>query len=116
MKKSAPQITATAVAYAAFYSAFGDAVRTARDAHKPPLTQAELALRIGLSRTAVVNIEAGRQGVLLHAGMDIARALDVSLDALLEQAIGRAREAEIAGLEQRIRALKAERKDGRRAD
>lgn len=108
MAKSAPQITATAVAHTEFYRAFGAAVCEARGAHTPPLTQAELALRIGLSRTSVVNIEAGRQGVLLHAGMDIARALNISLEALLKRCIAAAREAEIAGLQERINALRAE--------
>lgn len=112
MSKTAPQITATAIANEEFYRAFGETVRAARDAHNPPLTQAELGVRIGLSRTSVVNIEQGRQGVLLHAGMEIARVLDVSLEALLARSITLAREAEIAGLEKRIASLKAERGNG----
>ena len=109
MSRTAPQITATAIAHEEFYRAFGEAVRAGRDACSPPLTQAELGLRIGLSRTSIVNIEQGRQGVLLHAGMDIARALGVSLEGLLARCVALAREAEIAGLEKRIADLKAER-------
>ena len=39
------------------------------------LTQDEIAKRIGLERTSVVNIEAGRQRILLHQVEAIAEAL-----------------------------------------
>lgn len=105
MKHNGYQMTATAVAHAGFYGSFGDAVRRARE--KANKTQAELAEAIGLSRPAVANIELGRQGVLLHNGLDIAATLDVSLMDLLKAALDAARRSEIAHLEERLLALKA---------
>jgi len=58
------------------YSLFGSRVAALR--HERGLKQAELAQRIGLSRSSVANIEAGRQKVLLHQISDIAQALDLS--------------------------------------
>ena len=47
------------------------------------LTQDAVARQIELSRTSIANIEAGRQAVLLHQVIDLARVLDVSVDALM---------------------------------
>ncbi|HTZ87266.1 MAG TPA: helix-turn-helix transcriptional regulator [Solirubrobacteraceae bacterium] len=46
------------------YKEFGSRLRTRRKAAK--LTQGELAERVGLTRTSITNIEAGRQHVVLH--------------------------------------------------
>ncbi len=46
-------------------------------------TQADLAKRIGLTRTSVVNIEAGRQRVLLHDVEKIAAAFQMSPKQLM---------------------------------
>jgi transcriptional regulator with XRE-family HTH domain len=46
------------------YKEFGDRLRARRKAAK--LTQSELAERVGLTRTSITNIEAGRQHVVLH--------------------------------------------------
>jgi transcriptional regulator with XRE-family HTH domain len=47
------------------------------------LKQVDLADRIGLKRTSVTNIEAGRQQIQLHTLWQIADALGVTVGALL---------------------------------
>lgn len=42
------------------------------------MTQEALASKISLSRTSVINIEKGRQQLLVHTLVDIARALHVT--------------------------------------
>lgn len=56
------------------YQMFGSRVRALRE--KRNYTQEELGRRVDLSRTSIVNIEKGRQRVLLHQLVDIADALD----------------------------------------
>ncbi len=65
------------------YVDFGDRVRRRRT--ELGLTQDAVARQIELSRTSVANIEAGRQAVLLHQLIDIARALDAPADTLLPE-------------------------------
>lgn len=48
------------------------------------LDQAELARRVGLKRTSIVNFEAGRQRILLDDVEDFARALGVTPKHLLK--------------------------------
>jgi transcriptional regulator with XRE-family HTH domain len=50
------------------------------------LSQAELALKVGLSRTAIANLESGNQGVLLHHVFALGRALNVDVRELLPPA------------------------------
>lgn len=114
MKANGHQMTATAIAQSGFYGSFGDAVRRARET--AGLTQADLAGQVGLSRPAIANIELGRQGVLLHAGLDIAAALSVSLMDLLAAALEAARREEIAHLEARLAALKTQNGNGPKQD
>ena len=66
---------------AELYRAVGDAIRSARLAQD--MTQEQLARRIEMRRTSVVNIEAGRQRVPLATLYDIADALGVQAAALL---------------------------------
>lgn len=66
------------------YKELGKRVGTARD--KANLTQERLAVRVGLSRTSIVNIEAGRQRVPLHQLYRIADALDLEPADLLPPA------------------------------
>ena len=47
------------------------------------LTQAQLASLAGLSRSALANIETGRQAVLLHDFLALARCLEIGPEALL---------------------------------
>lgn len=64
-----------------FYVSVGDRIRSARTAAR--LTQAELAGRLGLARSSVANIEAGRQRVPLHVFVAIAEALAVDISELI---------------------------------
>ena len=50
------------------------------------MTQAELSVRIGLSRASVANIESGRQAVLLHQFLALASALSTPPSDLLPTA------------------------------
>jgi transcriptional regulator with XRE-family HTH domain len=63
------------------YTEFGKSLRRHRQARS--LTQEQLGAQIGLSRTSIVNIEGGRQHVLLHQIMALARALGLSARDLL---------------------------------
>lgn len=47
------------------------------------MTQEDLALKVSLTRTSIINIEKGRQQLLVHTLVDIARALSVSVPELL---------------------------------
>ncbi|MCY4357007.1 MAG: helix-turn-helix transcriptional regulator [Gammaproteobacteria bacterium] len=54
--------------------------RFRKNAHQ---TQAHLAARVGISRTSLANIEAGRQQILLHYLYSIAESLELSSPSLL---------------------------------
>jgi transcriptional regulator with XRE-family HTH domain len=58
-----------------FYKKVGNSIRKARD--KAGLTQDALALRVGLTRTSITNIEKGRQKLLLHTFCNLANALGI---------------------------------------
>jgi transcriptional regulator with XRE-family HTH domain len=64
-----------------FYTTIGTNIRTIRKARG--MSQEQLAAGIGLLRTSVANIEAGRQRVPLHTLEPIAAALNVTVGALL---------------------------------
>lgn len=49
------------------------------------MTQEALASKISLSRTSVINIEKGRQQLLVHTLADIARALKVAPAELIPE-------------------------------
>lgn len=67
----------------AIYKAVGRVIADVRNHHG--LTQAELADRTGgrLSRSAIANIESGRQRVALHHLIDIAEALGIDAQELM---------------------------------
>jgi transcriptional regulator with XRE-family HTH domain len=67
----------------AFYVETGR--RIAKQRRERGVTQEDLALAIGLTRTSVTNIERGRQKLLLHTLADIAAKLDTSLASLLPE-------------------------------
>lgn len=58
------------------YEAFGKALATRRK--ELGLTQAKLAMRVGMSRASIANIERGRQNVLLHHVYHLADALEIA--------------------------------------
>lgn len=66
---------------AALYAAIGRAIREAR--HDREMTQEQVANAIGLRRTSIVNIEAGRQRLPLDTLYDIADALNIQAVSLL---------------------------------
>ena len=63
-----------------FYSAIG---RRIAEKRRGRLTQEDLAKRLFLTRTSIINIEKGRQQILVHTLVDIARILDVPPGDLL---------------------------------
>jgi transcriptional regulator with XRE-family HTH domain len=65
------------------YRIVGERIRTVRQQHAPPLSQAELAEQLGMSRASVVNIEAGRQRPPLHVLWQIASVLKIEPALLL---------------------------------
>ena len=65
------------------YADFGARIRDRRS--HLGLSQDAVARQIELSRTSIANIEAGRQAVMLHQVIDIARALDVEARTLLPE-------------------------------
>ncbi|MFL0239383.1 helix-turn-helix domain-containing protein [Mycobacterium sp. SMC-17] len=58
-------------------------IRTSRG-----LTQEALALRSGLSRNLLVDVELGKSGLLYERLFDLAAALDVSPDEFLKVGVG----------------------------
>jgi transcriptional regulator with XRE-family HTH domain len=57
--------------------------RVARWRHERGLSQEALGSLVGLSRTSITNIEAGRQSVVAYTIQLLARHLEVSTDDLL---------------------------------
>ena len=64
-----------------FYAAAGIKIRDAR--HQQHLTQEAVASRVSLTRTSIINIEKGKQQLLVHTLVDLARALSVQPGDLL---------------------------------
>lgn len=63
-----------------FYQLLGARIRQLRQSK---LSQEQLAKAASLSRTSIVNIECGRQKLLLHNLFEIAKALNVAPSELL---------------------------------
>jgi len=77
------------------YGDLGAAIRERRTAMG--LSQAALGERVGLGRTSITMIERGSQALLVHQLLEIAKALKVSPDKLLQsielpEALGPSRE------------------------
>jgi transcriptional regulator with XRE-family HTH domain len=77
------------------YAQIGGEIRRRREGLG--LSQAQLADRIGVGRTSITMIERGSQAILVHQLLDIAKALRVSPDKLLDavevsEAVGPGRE------------------------
>jgi DNA-binding XRE family transcriptional regulator len=67
---------------ATFWEKFGLSIRVARGIRG--LTQEQLAKRVKLTRTSIVNIEQGRQKVLLDTAVLLGKELKVSLSKLID--------------------------------
>jgi DNA-binding XRE family transcriptional regulator len=63
-----------------FYAAVGRQIAKARIGR---LTQEALAVKAALTRTSIINIEKGRQQILLHTLVDISRALQIPISDLI---------------------------------
>lgn len=65
-----------------YYALIGENIRTARMHSK--ISQEDLAKQLGfISRISVVNIESGKQKVLVHTLAQLSDILNVSIDTLL---------------------------------
>jgi transcriptional regulator with XRE-family HTH domain len=71
-----------------FYETLGAAIKGRRDALG--ITQAEIALHLGLSRTSITNIERGRQRLLIDQFCRLAELLQCDRDDLLRDAVAMA--------------------------
>lgn len=85
-----------------FYKEFGRRVRLERE--RAGVTQAQLAAAIGLTRSSVANLEAGRQKILLHVLMITSRLLDVAPADLLPEFDGQSA-LDLAKLDNRLKDL-----------
>lgn len=65
-----------------YYVALGRQIAQVRQS-RSKMTQEDLALKVSLTRTSIINIEKGRQQLLVHTLVNIARALGVSVPELL---------------------------------
>jgi transcriptional regulator with XRE-family HTH domain len=65
------------------YARIGGEIRRRREGLG--LSQAQLAEKIGVGRTSITMIERGSQAILVHQLLEIAKALKVSPDKLLER-------------------------------
>lgn len=63
-----------------FYTAVGQQIARIRTGR---LTQEALGNKTGLTRTSIINIEKGRQQILVHTLVDIAGALQVPVQELI---------------------------------
>lgn len=70
-----------AVTQGSFYADLGENIARARRAAR--MTQDQLALRVGLSRTSITNIERGRQPVQVHLLATLADILGVTFAELI---------------------------------
>lgn len=65
------------------YRELGHKIRLARERSPQKLSQEALAQNLGISRTSMVNIEAGRQRAPLHMLWRIAQLLEMDLTMLI---------------------------------
>jgi transcriptional regulator with XRE-family HTH domain len=66
------------------YEEIGRRIFEARD--RKGLTQDQLAKKISLKRTSITNIEKGRQQLLVHMLIKIAKELEVDIESLIPKA------------------------------
>ena len=65
------------------YKKIGLMIREKRQNHEHPLSQENLARRLGMSRTSVVNIELGKQHIQIHTLYQLAEILGIDALELL---------------------------------
>jgi transcriptional regulator with XRE-family HTH domain len=64
-----------------FYATIGGRIAKARTGRQ--MTQEALAIKASLTRTSIINIEKGRQQILVHTLVDIAQALQIPVNDLV---------------------------------
>lgn len=80
------------------YRELGRKIRQARERSKEKVSQEALSQRLGISRTSMVNIEAGRQHAPLHLLWQIAELLGMDLTLLIpsrEEMLATSKQAEL---------------------
>ncbi|MGW4521344.1 helix-turn-helix domain-containing protein [Amycolatopsis sp. NPDC004378] len=82
-----------------FYSVVGNKIKEARIRQK--ITQTDLAIALGLTRSSIANIEAGRQRVQLHGLVQMAIVLNLHVGDLIHTPeYGRNNLVEIHGIDE----------------
>jgi len=81
------------------YAALGRLVSEARI--KRGITQESLAQRVGLTRSSITNLEAGRQRIQVHVLFEIALSLDMAPELLLPAVDTRVEDL-LDGLDERL--------------
>lgn len=72
------------------YIALGEVMMAFR--HERGLTQEELADWLGVLRTSIANMEAGRQRIMLHTVLDLAALMSTEPGELIDRAMERVRQ------------------------
>ena len=98
-KRVAERILPMAAPQDPFYVELGKRIRAARKQRK--FTQEKLATAVQLTRTSITNIEAGRQPVLAHHLVRLARALAMTVPELLPLTV----DAATPELDERLRSF-----------
>ncbi|HML96266.1 MAG TPA: helix-turn-helix transcriptional regulator [Thermodesulfobacteriota bacterium] len=65
------------------YTKIGKLIRVQRN--KKKLTQNELAMKVGLTRTSITNIESGSQKIQIHDLYSIAQVFNIPVQSLLPE-------------------------------
>ena len=86
-----------------FYKQIGGRIAEKREAAE--LSQTQLAERAGLSRSTIANIESGRQQLLVHVLVAVARALGTPLLDLIPADDAPALKTEMRSLNPNVRAF-----------
>ncbi|MFI2353048.1 helix-turn-helix domain-containing protein [Streptomyces sp. NPDC019443] len=92
-----------------FYMAVGERVRGARTAAR--MTQAGLAAQLGLTRSSVANLEAGRQRIPLHVFALVADVLDVEPHKLLPGGLMSTKTPELSALDEQLSVVEESSRD-----
>lgn len=92
----------------AIYIIIGDTIRQQR--RNANMTQQELAARLGLLRTSISNIEAGRQRLPIHTLCAIASLFHIPVSTLFQEVSltseGQERQLEIIGLRDQLAKIR----------
>ena len=96
----------------ALYAAIGRKIRSARARSSNRVSQARLAEKVEVSRTSIVNIEAGRQHAPIHLLWRIAEELDIEPLSLIPRRSEFASSVPVADLPPKMRQQIAQQAKG----